>query len=758
MKSIKEFYLGLVEGVGDAPSWKKDWRWVVLYSLIVYAIVLAFRMSFAGRWDHPELWVNGERIMATHDAYLWLAQAKGVGVLVNPLGQLARMLHGFFGFSLGDIGFWTPAILSALIGVACCLWGCFLGGVHAGIFAGLVGSLTPGFFFRSRLGYFDTDMFTLLGPVIIALLLAIYVSFWTKKTWFFSSMKKPGGAEISSVAAYCTALLFGLVTRFLCTWHFDILNIAVLYFFLSAIVLLVNARPGMRPHGLYGLIVFLFAAFPGASFSKLGAGVLLLPIPFGFELTYILLAIFVCVALVIAEKRDLVCVHNIWVCIAMFLFAIWLTDIAVSPVTEAIEKLAGYFQGSVGGIHMAAGGSPAGKAPLFPSIVQSIIEAKLVPVGEILQRGAFFGWLGWVALMLSIAVTVLRPMAVFLLPLVALQLLSITFGIRFAMFGGASLMICLGVGIALLVEVFVKRLRFGVGIILGVQLLLGGALLGHCYSQYSKIPLTPVVSRSYAEALIDLKDIASREGTVWTWWDWGYATQYFAELPTPIDGGVHSGKDVYLTALALSTDSNKQANALIRLAASHDRDPRSSNSLSSVWTKQPASDVSNDIDAMRSVEPAVKQAPPQYLVVSWKCLTVSKWITYFGNWNLETGETNEATTSTFQPGQIGFNIERGAVMNRQGAGGLVTDITVLSPEGVDMREYYLNRLSPKLFPKTKHLLINSVSKQSVLLDRIAYNSTMRRLLTDDPNDPEIRKYFKLVVDKLPFVRIYEVVQ
>jgi dolichyl-diphosphooligosaccharide--protein glycosyltransferase len=35
---------------------------------------------------------------------------------------------------------------------------------------------------------------------------------------------------------------------------------------------------------------------------------------------------------------------------------------------------------------------------------------------------------------------------------------------------------------------------------------------------------------------------------------------------------------------------------------------------------------------------------------------------------------------------------------------------------------------------------------------------MTRLLTGDPDDPEIAPYFKLVVDRLPFARVYEVVQ
>ncbi len=148
----------------------------------------------------------------------------------------------------------------------------------------------------------------------------------------------------------------------------------------------------------------------------------------------------------------------------------------------------------------------------------------------------------------------------------------------------------------------------------------------------------------------------------------------------------------------------------------------------------------------------------QYLAVTWKDLTISKWITYFGNWNLETGRTREATVSNFEPGELGFNLQRGAIMNRQGGGGLVRDITVLDWNSADITNYFMNSMSPQLLPLGQHVIINKVSKQSVLMDRIGYRSMMTRLLTGSPDDPEINQNFRLVIDKLPFVRIYEVLQ
>lgn len=755
MTAIKELYIKALDGIGEMPSWKKDWRWIAIYSVCIYAVVLAFRMSFAGRWDHPELWVNGERILATHDAYFWLAKAKGVGQLSGyPLAELAHALNQFLGVSLGTIGFWLPAILSSLVGVVCFLWGWLLGGRHAGLFAGLVGSLTPGFYYRSRLGYFDTDLLTLLGPMLIAWMLAYYVSLWMKKGWLISSSSEGAGSDQSLLFAFSLSFAFGLVTRFFCMWHDDILMISVLYFFLAAAVIIVNARPGQRQYGLYGLIIFLFSAIPGASFRRLGDFSFIPRVPYGLELFYIVLAFVTLVLLVTMQKRKIKLLNSIWFCLTLFFVSVAVTGVVQSPLQSVAVKLSGYFQG---GIEKSVLDSVS-SSPAFPSVVQSIIEAKLVPLNEILERGALFPVIGWLSLAATVVCVILKPASIFLFPLVILQLLGMKFGVRFSMFGGAALMVFLGIGIYSVAHVCLRRIPHKLVVIVCVQVALGISGLGYCYVKYSKIPLTPVLTKPHAEALIELGQSASKDDTIWTWWDWGYASQYYAGLGTTVDGGLHGGKDVYPTALVLTTDSFLQANDMIRAAAQHKPAYGRGYMFSDWLSKMPAKNAMEVVDQMREAKKVYPITPPQYLVVTWKDLTISKWITYFGNWNLETGSTNQASVSNFQAGQLGFNIERGAVRNREGGGGLVSDITMLSSEGVEKKEYYLNRLSPQLLPKTRHLLINTVSRQSVLMDRTVYRSTMQRLLTGDPNDPEISKYFKLVVDKLPFARIYEVVQ
>jgi dolichyl-diphosphooligosaccharide--protein glycosyltransferase len=755
--------------VGPSPSWSRDWRKVGIYGVAVYLVVLSFRLSFFGRWDHPELWVAGERILATHDAYYWLAKAKGLGTLSGyALAEFAALVHGVTGLGLGTIGFWSPAVVTALVGVVCFLWGWLIGGRSAGVLAGLVGSLTPGFFYRTRLGYFDTDMFTLLMPMLVAFLLAYWAGGLMRGGWFCCDEEQ---ASRSVGRTLWMALGFGLATRFACIWHNDILNIAILYFFMTIVVVMVNGRPGMRATALQGLAIFALAAFPGGFFGQLSLWpVLLMPLN-AMGLPPVLAIILTSLALALGllylwmytdRHRPGSFAGSVWCAAAVLVLVVFATRLFDVSVLYSLQKMISYLTGAAGIIDIAPGGATADGAavmgPVYPSVLQSIIEVRLEPLSVILERGAFVPWLGWLAALCSVVVVILRPAAIFLLPLVALQFASVKLGVRFSMFGGAALCVMLGVGIYWLAGLATRHLGRKALADLGLQVALGVAMLVYCHVQYATLPLTPVLSRYHAEALVELGKESDPKAMVWTWWDWGYAAQYFAGLETVADGGKHAGRDLYPLGFAMASPSPERARSMMLLSAQY---PDTTGSIglapAAQWDTIPRRSVVETLERQLE-QPEYPAVPPQYFVVSWNDLTLAKWITHFGNWNLETGTTREATVSIFEPGELGFNVERGGVMDRKGGGGLVRDITVLDRDGVNRKTYPMNAFSPQLLPKTQHLIINMISKQSVVLDKTGNEATMTKLLTGDPDDPEIATNFRLVVDRLPFVRIYEVVQ
>jgi dolichyl-diphosphooligosaccharide--protein glycosyltransferase len=761
MSNLGELYRSALDRVGPASRWSDDWRRIGVSGGFIYLVVLALRLSFYGRWDHPELWVAGERVMATHDAYYWLAKAKGVGLLSGyPMAELARWLHDLFGMGYGTIGFWTPAFLASLVGVVGFLWGWFLGGVNAGVLAGVMGSLTPGFFYRSRLGYFDTDLFTLLMPMLIAWMLAYWASGLMRRGWFIrddSPVNERPGPQL------WMAFAFGLATRFACIWHHDILNLAVLYVFLTVGVLVVSGRAGSRSLGFQGVIVFILAAFPGGAFGRLQ----LLPFSrlpvqdYGIPYTpfVICLSIFLAAggALLFsyAQRRSHL-FKNVWLSLLLLGLVVYATDILNISAYDALSKILEYLRGAGSPLVKASG---AVLGPEYPSILQSIIEVKLAPVAEVMRRGLFFPWLFCAAMASGVVVVLLRPAAVFLLPMIALQLASVGIGIRFSMFGGAALSVMLGVALYWLIGLFSRRYAKAWRIDLGAQAVLGIGVLVYCLVTYSSIPMTPVLTREHAEALVALGERSAPDSRVWTWWDWGYATQYYAGRETVADGGKHDGRDVFPVAYVMTTPYPDKANRMVAFSAQYPVTKASEVGLSPArkWDTIPRDEISEALEQQLSRQD-YPTTPTQYLVVTWKDMALAEWITYFGNWNLKTGITEKGRIKAFEAGELGFHAGRGAVMDRKGGGGLISDMTVLDRDGVDRTNYPMNSRSPQLLPETTHLMINMVSRQSVLMDRTVYRSTMRRLLTGDPDDPEITPYFRLVVDKLPFARIYEVLQ
>lgn len=760
MEQLKKVYNGILVSLDERPSFARDWRWLALMSLMVYAAVFAFRMSFAGQWEDPSLWVNGERILSTHDSYFWLAKAKGLGILDGyPLAKMAAFLHGSLGISYGSLGFWAPVFITSLVGVVCLLWGWLLAGRYGGLLAGLIGSLTPGFYYRSRLGYFDTDMFTLLAPLLVSFFLAYWLSKHIRSSWLNDGEK----AQVQPTAPWM-ALGFGVAARLVSLPHADIVLLNVLMTFVAMLVLLVARKPGRGTAGFYGLLIFMLAAFPGGYFGRLVIWplVLLPKVPgvsssvvqtcFGLGLSGVL-----AFALTRSGSKPKEILHRSLVCAGAVVAVVGMTNFAVLPIQGSLKQFLTYLVPAKDIATTAA--DTVVRGPIYPNVVQSIIEAQQVPLADVLQRGIFTAWLAPVALLGMTVAVALRPVAVLLLPLVVLHLASYKLGFRFTMFGGAALSIFLGVGVYWLQDFLVRGLARRKLITIAVQVAAAVGILLPAHAHYRSFDLTPVITQAHAESLIELGEGTDPDAWVWTWWDWGYATQYFAGRKTVADGGQHKGRNVYPLAFALSTETPAKANRMMIYSAGYPNKPKRWMGLlpATQWNKLPRKGITQAIESLYD-RPDLPPVPPQYVVVTWKDILLSQWISYFGNWDLETGQTERASIAVFNGPELAFNVQEGVVRNAQGQTGLVKDLSLIQAGAVKSRTYAMNAYSSRLMPKQQHLVVNFDLSKAVLMDDLARKSTMTRLFTADGNDPEISAHFRLVVDKLPYVRIYEVIQ
>ena len=67
-----------------------------------------------------------------------------------------------------------------------------------------------------------------------------------------------------------------------------------------------------------------------------------------------------------------------------------------------------------------------------------------------------------------------------------------------------------------------------------------------------------------ARALRELAVLTPENASIWVWWDFGYATQYFANRHTIADGARHGGANLYLPAAVYSSDNPHFAAQLIK--------------------------------------------------------------------------------------------------------------------------------------------------------------------------------------------------
>jgi len=382
--------------------------------------------------------------------------------------------------------------------------------------------------------------------------------------------------------------------------------------------------------------------------------------------------------------------------------------------------------------------------PIYPGITQSIREAKNVVDWTTFFAGvSASSWTGVLGGLGLVSILVLRPAFLLLLPITVLGVGSLFMGVRFAMFGGPSFALGLGLGVHWLGKALLNRTGARGNVLTLVQILLvGGCLLAYV-GIYRDLAPTPVLAPAHAEALMKLKTIAPKGATVWTWWDYGYATQYYAERMTPTDGGRHAGRDIYPTALALMTPSARQAAQVINMSAGLNHDPARR------WDKQSAPEVQQELAVLATSDQPMKRPPRQYLVVCWENMGLLYWMGFYGSWDVVAGNGTPARTQAVNEA---FNVEqgRGVMTFRAGSAPIpVKSVDMLAEGGTRRVLFPMNPTAP-------HLVINDVAKQVRLMDDMAYNSMAVQLLIGDPGRPEVSSYFKLVHEGFPLVRIYEV--
>ncbi len=740
----------------DAPHY---WLRGLFWGLLTLGLAFGLRMMEWPCWQNPEYRLGSEWLLATHDAYHWVAAAEGFGLGVgHPMAEMLRLMAQTLHTYPAAVAFWFPAVLASLVAVIVFAWVWALGSMEAGVAAGLITSLAPGFLARTLLGYYDTDLVTLFFPLLMTLAPACWAMRYmllprmilrrlalgsglkaAQRLWGERGADEAHLERLGNPLRWQWVLLLGasgVISWWTQEWH-SVFPYLIRY----NVVLLALMALIMAPRGRRGILLLGGLAY---ALPTLGG-----PAGFGFSL----------ILLLAGSKAGRGLRHLL--CRPLVLVLLWLGAAVLLVQGEILTTLINHANAYLkhrGDVRSTG----EGMSLVYPSVAQSIIEvqdlsfAALFPYFHPWMEAAVVGLAGFVLVLFR------RPGALFLLPLAALGLLSTKLGGRMVMFGAPVVAVGLTLPLYWLLQRLLRADLRGAVAGAATSCILLALLVAPFADMIQAISQGPIINRRHAEALTRARTMTPEDAKLWLWWDWGYAAHHFARRSTIADGAQHAGPSLYLPAAVFATDNARFARQLIRYTAKMGNEP------GNVFEGLDGRAAQALMDKLRSSEtPLVEAKGRLFVVVSFEMLRLGFWISNFGNWNFVTRQ-GEGGALSIVPQALAYRLDTGEV-RLEGSTSTIyaSSISVFEETGVTRRNYVQEWFDahPKATPEEQkeflsgrrnvNFLFNRVTDEKLAVDQGLYNSLMVQLLVGDPQDPRFSPYFKLVYDNV-FARIYEV--
>ena len=633
----------------DAPHY---WLRGLFWGLLTLGLAFGLRMMEWPCWQNPEYRLGSEWLLATHDAYHWVAAAEGFGLGVgHPMAEMLRLMAQPLHTYPAAVAFWFPAVLASLVAVIVFAWVWALGSMEAGVAAGLITSLAPGFLARTLLGYYDTDLVTLFFPLLMTLAPACWAMRYmllprmilrrlalgsglkaAQRLWGERGADEAHLERLGNPLRWQWVLLLGasgVISWWTQEWH-SVFPYLIRY----NVVLLALMALIMAPRGRRGILLLGGLAY---ALPTLGG-----PAGFGFSL----------ILLLAGNKAGRGLRHLL--CRPLVLVLLWLGAAALLVQGEILTTLINHANAYLkhSGDVRSTG---EGMSLVYPSVAQSIIEvqdlsfAALFPYFHPWMEAAVVGLAGFVLVLFR------RPGALFLLPLAALGLLSTKLGGRMVMFGAPVVAVGLTLPLYWLLQRLLRADLRGAVAGVATSCILLALLVAPFADMIQAISQGPIINRRHAEALTRARTMTPEDAKLWLWWDWGYAAHHFARRSTIADGAQHAGPSLYLPAAVFATDNARFARQLIRYTAKMGNEP------GNVFEGLDGRAAQALMDKLRSPEtPLVEAKGRLFVVVSFEMLRLGFWISNFGNWNFVTRQ-GEGGALSIVPQALAYRLDTGEV-------------------------------------------------------------------------------------------------
>ena len=691
--------------------------------VICLLIPIVVRFIELPKWQNKAYEINGEKLMATHDAYYFMASAIKTSRNPNePLGIITRYISKATNIPVGKMAFYIPGIFCSLLAIPLVILGYKNDMLEGSIVASILGACCLGYLGRSRLGFFDTDFGVL----------ALFVAFCCCTIIWLDNRKN---GQIPHHLSNLKLPIFTGIVGYCFIWFYGSGRPLALFIILLSLISLMILNHKQRLSlfdSIYGILIiyiFTYGILSGLAtivtltlYRKIGRRV-------NSKIEWLILILGALGASIEGSVHMIV-----YGGVIRFLkYAKILPHYISSSKTYSIQ---------------------------LPSVLQSIKEAQNLKFSEAVIRMAY-NWPTFIIGVFGLIYLVIKkPSHLIFLVFLLLGILSIKLGNRFSMYGGIAIGVGLGFGIGLMFKNLLSKTgRWLFQIVLSILVLIPIVQIS------IKFTPSPIFPKIYAKTFVEASNIVPRIGRLWQWWDYGYACQYYAKRPSFGDGGVHDGPTLYPLALVHTSNSPLLAGNLIKYITksqlieyneNKEKYDKYAKNIPSMWriyltnpifqlNKLGPEKAQRFLNSLKKKKLNITNIPPQYLVFSWENLKLAYWISYFGTWDIVTGTAFPGKIQSLH-GRLSIDMSNGMleVNNKK----IKLDGLIIIDNNGKTHEYN--------WPSGSDIygILNNISKEFYIMDSTIYFSNMIQMLLKDPST--FRPYFQVVIDHSPWTRVYKV--
>ena len=624
---------------------EKNLALLLLLMIVAYLFSMGVRMYWPLHFaDVQSMYYAGELMINTNDGYAFMNAARDNLLGITPEDGVKESVHHYSAgliylttyltkltpFSLDTVSLYLPGIISSFIVIPIILTARLVGNTLLGFFAALIGSIAWSYYNRTMIGYYDTDMFSVLLQFMIfysfvkiiyekSIFSVVVALFWVLIYPFFYSQ-----------GLLITYAMFILLVIYMFLEHQGVLNSSetkkfkenAISFYMAttliSIALMVSLSIELRVVLLAGLLIVLFK-------GKLEEKKLLMI----SALSFVAFLYFGNIIAVIIEK-------------------------AVSYADRGLDE---------GALH-------------FYQVVQTVREAGAIPFETMANRisgsqvGLVLSLAGYILLVLRHKVFIVA------LPLIGVGIFSLVGGLRFTVYAvpiAAISVVYLFFFLGDLIKSKIEDKKMQTPVKYLFVTLATGAMLYPNIKHIEEYLVPTVLNKSEVQDLVKLGKIASSKDYTLTWWDYGYPIWYYSNTNTLIDGGKHTHDNYIISNLLLSA-SPQQVSNLSKLAVETYVDSNYSMVADTIFKDK------NPETLLDALEKKSYVLPPKtrdvYLYLPYRMLHIFPTVAVFGNLDLTTGKakrplvfyparaiTQKKNIVTLQNG-IQFDVQNGYVFSK----------------------------------------------------------------------------------------------